>query len=66
MAKAVGVGCPSQLREGVEQQADTVFLKPEELERLRSEYGDEAAERIIVLLDAYKTKSPEKMQRIPG
>ena len=52
--------CPSQLREGVEQQADTVFLKPEELARLRSEYGDEAAERIIVLLDAYKTNHPKK------
>jgi hypothetical protein len=52
--------CPSQLREGVEQQADTVFLKQEELERLRSEYGDEAAERIIVLLDAYKTNHPKK------
>ena len=52
--------CPSQLREGVEQQADTVFLTPVELERLRSEYGDEAAERIIVLLDAYKTNHPKK------
>jgi len=52
--------CPSQLREGATQQADTVFLKPEELDRLRSEYGDEAAERIIVLLDAYKTNHPKK------
>ena len=52
--------CPSQLRGGVEQQADTVFLKPEELARLRSDYGDEATERIIVLLDAYKTNHPKK------
>ena len=52
--------CPSMLREGVERQADTVFLKPEERERLCCEYGNEGAERIIALLDAYKTNHPGK------
>ena len=52
--------CPSMLRDGVERQADTVFLKPDERERLRTEYGNEGAERIIALLDAYKTNHPGK------
>ena len=47
--------CPSMLREGVERQADTVYLKPNELERLCLEHGVSGAERIIALLDAYKT-----------
>ena len=52
--------CPSMLREGVERQADTVYLKPEEQEKLFLEYGNDGAERIIALLDAYKTNHPNK------
>ena len=52
--------CPSMLRDGVERQADTVFLKPDEMEKLRREYGSEGGERIIALLDAYKTNHPGK------
>ena len=52
--------CPSMLREGVERQADTVYLKPNERERLCLEHGATGAERIIALLDAYKTNHPGK------
>jgi len=52
--------CPSMLREGTERQADTVYLKPDERERLVLEYGADGAERIIALLDAYKTNHPGK------
>ena len=55
--------CPSSLRPGVAQQADTVYLTPDELEKLRREYGDEGAERMITLLDAYKTNNPEKSSK---
>jgi hypothetical protein len=48
------------LREGVEQQADTVFLKLEEMKRLCRDYGTDGAERIITLLDGYKTNHPGK------
>ena len=52
--------CPSSRRAGVEKQADLVYLKPEERERLAAEYGEDGARRIIVLLDAYKTNQPKK------
>ena len=52
--------CPSMLREGVERQADTVFLKPEEWERLCRDHGTDGAERIITLLDGYKNNHPGK------
>lgn len=51
---------PSQLRPGVVCQADTVYLTPAELERLQQEYGEEGAQRLIEILDAYKTNNPEK------
>lgn len=52
--------CPSSVREGTERQADTVYLKPIELARLRAEYGDDGTARIIALLDAYKTNHPKR------
>ncbi|MBP1624245.1 MAG: hypothetical protein H6Q07_2265, partial [Acidobacteria bacterium] len=52
--------CPSGLREGAVMQADTVYLKPDELQHLELEYGADGAERIIALLDAYKTNHPSK------
>jgi hypothetical protein len=52
--------CPSSLRPGVVQQADTVFLTPAELEKLQREYGDAGAARLVTILDAYKTNSPDK------
>ena len=55
--------CPSSLRPGVVQQADTVFLTPEELAELQCEYGMEGAARLVTILDAYKTNSPDKGAR---
>ncbi len=52
--------CPSRQRAGVEAQADTVFLKPSEMERLSAEYGAEGAGRMVEILDAYKTNHPDK------
>jgi len=52
--------CPSMLRDGAEKQADTVFLKPDERERLCLDFGEAGATRIIALLDAYKTNHPGK------
>lgn len=52
--------CPSMLRDGAVRQADTVYLKPEEWERLCFDYGEAGAQRIIALLDAYKTNHPSK------
>jgi hypothetical protein len=52
--------CPSSLRKGATQQADTVYLKPEELERLQSEHGEAGTRRLVELLDAYKTNHPDK------
>ena len=52
--------CPSMLRDGVEKQADTVYLKPEEVDRLCLDYGESGAKRIIELLDGYKTNRPGK------
>ena len=54
------VACPSSRRGGAEKQADLVYLKPEERERLAVEYGEDGARRIIALLDAYKTNQPKK------
>ncbi len=59
-AAAAQQPCPSSLRAGVVQQADTVFLTPEELAKLQREYGDEGADRLVTILDAYKTNSPDK------
>ena len=55
--------CPSSLRPGVVRQADTVFLTPDELATLQGEYGGEGAARLITILDAYKTNSPDKAAR---
>ena len=52
--------CPSAQRPGVEKQADTVFLTPDELGRLRSEYGCDGADRLITILDGYKTNNSDK------
>ena len=52
--------CPSMLREGVEAQADTVYLTPTEVERLSMEYGSDGMLRMVAILDAYKTNHPEK------
>ncbi|MHC1762233.1 MAG: hypothetical protein AB9917_22500 [Negativicutes bacterium] len=57
---AADIACPSRLRPGVVQQADTVFLTPQELAKLRQEYGEEGAARMITILDAYKTNHPAK------
>ena len=58
--KAPAEPCPSRLRDGVEPLADTVYLKPAEINRLRQEYGDGAAQRLVEILDAYKTNHPDK------
>ena len=42
------------------QQADTVFLTGSELARLQREFGDPGAQRLIIILDGYKTNSPDK------
>lgn len=55
--------CPSSLRPGVVRQADTVFLTQEELAALQCEYGCEGAARLVTILDAYKTNSPDKAAR---
>lgn len=52
--------CPSSLRTGVVQLADTVFLTGAELARLQHEFGEEGAQRLIIILDGYKTNSPDK------
>ena len=55
--------CPSRCRDGVVRQADTVYLKPAELEKLAREVGAAGAARIVELLDAYKTNNPDKCAR---
>ena len=55
--------CPSQLREGVVQQADTVNLKIIEADKLAQEVGPEGLHRIIEILDGYKTNNPDKCGR---
>ena len=52
--------CPSAQRPGVERQADTVFLTTDELARLQLEYGYDGADRLITILDSYKTNNPDK------
>ena len=52
--------CPSQSRPGVSLQADTVFLKTSELDRLEQEFGLDGARRLVEILDAYKTNHPDK------
>lgn len=59
-AAAAEQRCPSSLRPGVVQQADTVFLTAEELAKLQREFGDAGADRLVTILDAYKTNSPDK------
>ena len=54
------VACPSARRSGVVRQADTVYLKPAERERLDRSFGEQGAARIISLLDAYKSNHPRK------
>jgi hypothetical protein len=61
--KAAQQPCPSSLRPGVVQQADTVFLTEDELARLCREFGEAGAERLLEILDAYKTNNPEKSAR---
>jgi hypothetical protein len=56
----VGAPCPSGLRQGVALQADTVFLKAAELDRLEQEFGLDGARRLVEILDAYKTNHPDK------
>jgi hypothetical protein len=51
---------PSARRPGVVRQADTVYLKPAERDRLAANYGEDGAARIIALLDAYKTNHSKK------
>ena len=45
------------------QQADTVFLTEEELARLGREFGEDGAQRLVEILDAYKSNNPEKSAR---
>ena len=52
--------CPSARRSGVVRQADTVYLKPAERERLDQDFGEQGAARIIFLLDAYKSNYPRR------
>ena len=61
--KAAAQPCPSSLRPDVLQQADTVFLTEEELARLCREFGDDGAQRLVEILDAYKSNNPEKSAR---
>ena len=42
------------------QQADTVFLTATELGKLQQEFGEAGTQRIIELLDSYKTNNPER------
>ena len=42
------------------QQADTVYLTGSELARLQREFGDPGAQRLIIILDGYKTNNPDK------
>ena len=55
--------CPSSLRAGAVRQADTVFLTVTELARLQREFGEEGAQRLITILDGYKTNNPDKGAR---
>ena len=55
--------CPSSLRPDAVQQADTVFLTEDELARLCREFGEDGAQRLVEILDAYKSNNPEKSAR---
>ena len=61
--KAAVEPCPSSLRPDAVQQADTVFLTEEELARLCREFGEDGAQRLVEILDAYKSNNPEKSAR---
>ena len=61
--KAAEQPCPSSLRPDAVQQADTVFLTEEELARLGREFGEDGAQRLVEILDAYKSNNPEKSAR---
>ena len=61
--KAAVEPCPSSLRPDAVQQADTVFLTEEELARLGREFGEDGAQRLVEILDAYKSNNPEKSAR---
>ena len=61
--KAAAEPCPSSLRPDVLQQADTVFLTEDELARLCREFGEDGAQRLVEILDAYKSNNPEKSAR---
>ncbi len=52
--------CPSSLRASTLQQADTVFLTEAELARLQREFGEAGAQRLVTILDGYKTNNPDK------
>lgn len=56
-SKEAEKSCPSSLRTGVVQQADTVFLTGAELARLQHEFGEEGAQRMVTILDGYKTNN---------
>ena len=58
--KAAAQPCPSSLRPDAVQQADTVFLTEDELARLCREFGEDGAQRLVEILDAYKSNNPEK------
>ena len=61
--KSTAQPCPSSLRPEALQQADTVFLTDEELGRLCREFGEDGAQRLVEILDAYKSNNPEKSAR---
>ena len=61
--KAAAQPCPSSLRPDAVQQADTVFLTEEELARLCREFGEDGVQRLVEILDAYKSNNPEKSAR---
>lgn len=61
--KAADQPCPSSLRPDAVQQADTVFLTEAELARLCREFGEDGAQRLVEILDAYKSNNPEKSAR---
>ena len=61
--KSTAQPCPSSLRPDAVQQADTVFLTEDELARLSREFGEDGAQRLVEILDAYKSNNPEKSAR---
>ena len=61
--KSTAQPCPSSLRPDAVQQADTVFLTEDELARLCREFGEDGAQRLVEILDAYKSNNPEKSAR---